>query len=100
MPYLMIMVTVITFYNAYTTQYYIRLVPGVVDDAEKQRLLKVMNAEPAAKFHYNQEPRHINLLYFQEFDEPNTAGVYWNLNGDRPHYDGLYGLGREPEYVI
>lgn len=94
------MTTVITFYNHHTRQYYVRLHPGVIDDAEKERLLKSMQAVNAGEYDYSAYPQNCNRLYFQEFEQPDTAGVYYNINGDRPIYDLLQNYGKEPEYYI
>lgn len=92
--------TVITFYNAASRQFYVRLQPGIVEDNEKVRLCRDMNALAASQYNYNEEPKDVNLLYFQEFDEPDTKGIYFNINGDRQIYDLLEKFGRPPDYII
>ncbi len=94
------MTTVIIFWNHYTRQHYIRLHSGTIDDTEKERLLKSMSAVNAGEFDYSHYPKNCNILFFQEFENPDTIGVYYNINGDRPIYDLLQTWGREPEYYI
>lgn len=93
------MTTVIIFYNAFTKQYYIRLLPGVLTDLAKDELLKSLHAVNAGAYKYGQEP-DVNRLYFQEFDTLDTAGVYYNINGDRPIYDLIECYDRGLEYYI
>lgn len=94
------MTTLVTFYNRSTNQYYARLHQGVIGEDEKLVLLAETQAVNAGNYAYGEEPQDCNRLYFQEFAEPDTAGVYYNINGDRPVYDILETYGRKPEYCI
>lgn len=94
------MTTVIVFYNHATNQYYMRLKPGIISDLEKSRLLKDMSAVNAGDYDWNAYPENCNRLYFQEFEQPDTNDVYFNINGDRPIYDLIQKYRREPEYYI
>jgi hypothetical protein len=92
--------TAVTFYQAAVRQYYLRLIPGIVGDEEKDRLCRTMNAVLAASYPYNRKPSGVNLLYFQEFEKPDTEGFYFNIDGDRQVFEVLQCHGQEPEYVI
>lgn len=94
------MTTIIILYNHHTNQYYLRLHPGVVEDDEKSKLLESMQAVNAGEYDYSSYPQNCNRLYFQEFDTIDTAGVYYNINGDRPVYDIIQNYGRQIEYYI
>lgn len=94
------MITVITFYNRHTKEHYVRLHPGIIDGEQKADLLLAMNAVNAGDYDYASYPRDCNILFFQEFEEPDTKGVYFNINGDRPIYDLIQKYTREPEYYI
>lgn len=94
------MTSVIIFYNHSTKQHYVCLRPGIIDDVEKDRILRSMNAVNAGDYDYPDYPAGCNLLFFQEFEEPDTADVYFNINGDRPIYDLIRKYGHTPEYYI
>ncbi len=93
--------TIITFYNAATDQFYIRLHPQPMEDDEKTILSHSMNAKLACEFPFGEAPKGINLLFFQEFETNDTDGVYHNINGDRQVYDLVHNYWRNaPDYQI
>lgn len=94
------MVTLITLYNWQTRQYYVRLHPAVLDETEKADLLTSLHAINAAEYDYDKQPVECNRLYFQEFEVPDTKGIYFNINGDRPIYDLIVPHERQIEYHI
>jgi hypothetical protein len=94
------MITLITLYNHHTQQYYARLHTGVLSDNEKVALLKDHQAANAAEYSYSDQPVGVNRLYFQEFDGPDSGGVYFNINGDRQIYDLLQNVVYPLDYHI
>lgn len=94
------MITVIILLHRHTRQHYIRLHPGAMDDNAKEELLIKMQAVNAGAYDYSAYPNDCNVLFFQEFESLDTAGVYYNINGDRPIYDLIVKCDREPEYYI
>ncbi len=94
------MLTVIIYYLANQKQHYIRLLPGSLDGAAKDQLCASLQAVNAGTYDYSQEPGpDVNRLYFQEFEQPDTDGYYFNINGDRPVYE-IIGKGQDPDYSI
>lgn len=71
-----------------------------MEEEEKLELLKNMQAVNAGEYDYSLCPDGCNRLYFQEFESIDTAGVYYNINGDRPIYDIIQNYGRQIEYYI